>query len=502
MKQYNLRVSALIIFSLAFSGSAMAQWTQLVSGTSKPLHGVFSVSASMTVACGDDGLVLGTTNGGMSFSSATASTTENLNKIFVSGVALPTITVVGDNGVIRSSTNLGATWNSHTAGTTENLNDLFVHDPTNGTTLTIVGDNGVILFSNNSGANYGLKLAPTNDPLNGVFFRDLLNGIIVGNSGVILRTTNGGAAWSTITSGVNTNLNHVFFTTMNDGWIVGDGGLIMNTTDGGLNWSSVTSPVNTDLARLSFSDMNNGTAVGAGGVIIRTTDGGVTWAQQNSGVTTDLHSVFFIDANNGMAVGEGGLILRTTNGGTPVELQSFSASRIARGSAHLQWTTATETDNYGFEVQRNIGASWEVRGFVNGAGSSTQRQDYSFVDTDLPSTRIAYRLKQVDMDGSASYSPVIELSSVSSSALQFSLDAWPQPTTNIGTLQLRLGESGHARVRIYDTNGRIVNELHDGYLSAGTHVLRWDATRLPAGAYLAVLESNGHRTQKTLILQK
>ncbi len=498
-----LRACALLAFAMLLPAHAGAQWTQLTSGTNKTLRGVFSASASMTIACGDDGLVLGTTNGGTTWSTANASTTENLNKVFVSGLVLPVITVVGDNGIIRSSSNVGVTWNTHTSGTTEDLNDIFVHDPTNGTTITIVGDNGVILFSYNAGANYGLKFAPTNDRLNGVFFRDLLNGIIVGNSGKILRTTNGGAAWTSITSGVSADLNHVFFTSLNDGWAVGAGGLIMNTTDGGLTWSSVTSPTTFDLHRLSFSDGSNGTAVGERGTIIRTTDGGVTWATQHSGVLTELHSVFFVDANNGMAVGNGGLVLRTTNGGVPVELQSFSAARGADGAVLLRWVTATETGNFGFEVQRRGNGTWQTLGFVAGAGNSTAERRYSWKDSDAQTgMALSYRLRQVDTDGSVEYSPVVEVAS-SATVSRLTLDAFPQPMRpGGGMLRVGIGTTGYACVRIHDLQGRVVATLFDGAADAGTHVLRWDASALPAGIYVAVAQSGGARMQQTISLVK
>jgi photosystem II stability/assembly factor-like uncharacterized protein len=479
----------------------MAQWTQLASGTTKTLRGVFSVSASMSIIVGHDGLVLGTTNGGMLWSTGNANTTDNLNKVFVYGLALPIIATVGNNGTMRASSNVGVSWNTWTPGTTQDIMDLFVHDPTVGTTITAVGGNGVILFSNNGGANWGLQLAPTSDRLNGVFFRDLLNGTIVGNSGKILSSTNGGSTWTPVTSGVSTDLNHVFFTSMNDGWLVGDGGLIMKTTDGGATWSSVTSPTTQNLNRLSFSDGSNGTAVGAAGMIIRTTDGGATWAIQNSGVSTELLSVFFVDANNGMAVGNSGVILRTTNGGTPVELQNFSATHISADAVRLQWTTATESENFGFEVQRRDGTGWETMTFLPGAGSSTQARSYTWTDRVLPaSDRITYRLRQIDFDGSAEYSPVIVIDQAAP-VTAATIDVWPNPVRGSSNLQVTLMQPERVHVRIYAADGRLVSDVFNGDLAAGIHTLPLHASGLPSGVYLAVLDAGGQRNQCSFILQ-
>ncbi|MDT8322631.1 MAG: T9SS type A sorting domain-containing protein, partial [Bacteroidota bacterium] len=195
--------------------------------------------------------------------------------------------------------------------------------------------------------------------------------------------------------------------------------------------------------------------------------------------------------------------LRTTNGGIPVELQSFSAVRDADGSVQLQWVTATESGNFGFEVQRRDAQRWETLGFVAGAGNSTAERQYAWTDTDVPAgTGIAYRLRQVDTDGSVEYSPVVEVAA-STAAARMTLDAFPQPMRNGGgMLRVGIGAPGHVRVRIHDMQGRVITTLLDGPAEAGTHVLRWNGSALPAGAYLAVLQSGTERVQQTLLLLK
>ena len=220
--------------------------------------------------------------------------------------------------------------------------------------------------------------------LNGVSFTDPNNGTAVGDYGVILRTTNGGLNWISQTSGTSWQLWGVSFTDANTGTAVGDAGIILRTTNGGATWALQSSGIqNTLYGGVSFTDINNGTAVGSEGTIIRTTDGGTTWNLQASGTTNTLFGVSFTDAYNGTVVGENGIILRTTNGGVPVELTSFTAE-VLEDEVELTWTTATETNNSGFEILRSTQKDeWNKIGFVLGHGTTTETQHYSFTDNDV-----------------------------------------------------------------------------------------------------------------------
>ena len=486
------------------AGTISAQgWTKLSPFSSKALNGIFSASTSMSIGVGDDGLVFGTTDGGTTWSTATASTTEDLNKVFVFGTLQPVIVCVGDNGTLRYSDNVGITWGSWTSGTTQNLNDIFVHDPFVGTNLTVVGDNGTIIHSGNSGANWTTRTSGTTERLNGVFFIDLNTGVAVGNDGLILRTTDAGVSWAPINSGVSagTDLKHVFFSTANTGSIVGDGGTILHTTDAGVSWTGISSPTTRNLERLSFGNASNGWAVGDFGVILYTTDAGSSWTQQGSGVTGQIRSVFFVDVLNGFAVGNSGLVLKTTNGGVPVELTSFSAARISAGAVQLRWTTATEENNYGFEVQRENADGWQRLGFVGGSGSTTAAREYRFTDEHPPAAAtVRYRLRQIDFDGSSEYSPVVEAAAVLPAEPE--LHIYPNPAHSSTVLTFSIVEAAHVALRVYTADGRLIATVHDAPLQAGTHTVPWNTASLPAGVYHAILESGTQSHVQRLVVQK
>ena len=102
------------------------------------------------------------------------------------------------------------------------------------------------------------------------------------------------------------------------------------------------------------------------------------------------------------------------NGPTPVELVSFNA-KVRNNVVLLDWKTATEVNNYGFEIERsqtsNVkGQNWEKIGFVNGHGNSNSPKEYSFEDSKLSNNSYQYRLKQVDNDGSFAYSNIVSVS--------------------------------------------------------------------------------------------
>ncbi len=500
----SIQAFTVVLSLFCLAAPLMAQgWSQpLPTNTSVTLNGLFSVSSSMTIAVGNNGTIIGTSDGGNTWLTGTSGTTNNLRKLFVSGLTLPTITVVGDGGTILRSTNSGFTWQPQTSGVSQDLRDIFVHDPTVGTTMTAVGESGVILWTNNGGANWILRLSPLPRTLNGVFFKTLSDGFAVGNDGTIISTTDGGANWQAVSNPATLHLNHIFFTTGDIGWVVGDGGTLLKTTDGGTTWSGVTGPTIENLRRIMFTDVNTGTMVGDNGVIFRTTDAGSTWNQQASGTTRDLSSVFFVDANYGMVTGEQGLVISTWNGGWPVELRSFSATAQEDGSVSLHWTTETETQNFGFDVERDEGAGWVRAGFVAGNGDSKIAREYRFIDRPATSAGLLrYRLRQRDFDGGWEYSPEIAVER-SALAADLSLTAWPNPFNPAASIQLTLPVQSMVRLRIRTVDGRIVASLHEGVMDAGTHILRWNAQGLASGRYFAELDANGSRRIIELVFQK
>lgn len=193
--------------------------------------------------------------------------------------------------------------------------------------------------------------------------------------------------------------------------------------------------------------------------------------------------------------------------GTPIELESFTA-RSAGGSAVLEWSTASETRNYGFEVHRLAGLSesgrgklWERIGFVMGYGNSMERRSYRFTDPDPAAARdstgaVSYRLRQVDIDGTASYSPMVQIR-LDDNAPGFSLaQNYPNPcgpgagtSGAITMIAFELPEPGSVFLALYDEQGRLVRTILNETRGAGAQSVSCSTRDLPAGTYLYVLRN-------------
>jgi hypothetical protein len=173
----------------------------------------------------------------------------------------------------------------------------------------------------------------------------------------------------------------------------------------------------------------------------------------------------------------------------PVELTSFNASTNTH-SVTLQWNTATEINNYGFNIERRqIGTDhWQTIGFVVGNGTSNAPHDYSFTNANVSSGRYAYRLKQIDNDGAFKYSSSAEVEiSMPKELILFS--NYPNPFNPTTKVQFTVAENGNVRMSVYNILGQEVATLFDGAAEAGNlYIANFDASRMATGLYYSVLE--------------
>ena len=191
----------------------------------------------------------------------------------------------------------------------------------------------------------------------------------------------------------------------------------------------------------------------------------------------------------------------------PVELTSFTASTID-GNVLLNWTTATELNNSGFEVQKGSHTStslsvteWESIGYVQGNGTSTETHNYSFVDESPVEGKYFYRLKQIDFDGSFEYSNVIEV--ITNMILDFALEQnFPNPFNPTTKLSWQSPISSHQTLIIYDVLGNEVTTLVDEFRQAGKYELNFDASGLSSGIYFYKLSAGKFVETKKMILIK
>jgi hypothetical protein len=195
------------------------------------------------------------------------------------------------------------------------------------------------------------------------------------------------------------------------------------------------------------------------------------------------------------------------SGGTmaiPVELTSFTASE-AEGKVILNWSTASEINNRGFEIQRTrlrspnfSGASWERVGFVQGSGTTTGMKTYSFIDQNVDAGTYKYRLKQIDFDGSFSYSDEIEV--IVGIPNTFSLEQnFPNPFNPSTVIKFSVPAEGNVKLSIYNILGQEVAVLINETVKPGFHQIEWKGTDgnnklLPSGVYFYRLEARNLST--------
>jgi hypothetical protein len=186
----------------------------------------------------------------------------------------------------------------------------------------------------------------------------------------------------------------------------------------------------------------------------------------------------------------------------PVELINFS-SEVIESEVTLYWSTATETNNSGFEILRSTqnDNAWENIGFVPGFGTTTEIHHYSFIDESLQTGNYQYRLKQIDFDGTFEYSNIIEVTV--DAPTKYSLEQnYPNPFNPVTSIQYVVGSQGHVTLKVYDVLGNEVATFINDQKQAGTYEVEFNGTELPSGIYFYQLKAGTFVETKKMILLK
>ncbi|MCA0389710.1 MAG: T9SS type A sorting domain-containing protein [Bacteroidetes bacterium] len=189
----------------------------------------------------------------------------------------------------------------------------------------------------------------------------------------------------------------------------------------------------------------------------------------------------------------------------PVELTSFSADVYAN-KVVLNWSTATETNNRGFSVEKKTTGNWEKIGFVNGNGTTTKTHSYSFIDNDNTAGKVYYRLNQIDLDGTSSFSKVVEVDLSTPNDYSLSQN-FPNPFNPSTSIKFALKVDSKVNLKLYNPLGQeVMNILSDNY-AAGNYNISVNASGLNSGVYFYTLEASGvdgskFTSTKKMILMK
>ena len=186
----------------------------------------------------------------------------------------------------------------------------------------------------------------------------------------------------------------------------------------------------------------------------------------------------------------------------PVELVSFSSS-VEGNIVNLSWLTATELNNRGFEIERGSNETdWRTIGFIEGKGTTSEPQQYSYKDklTGIESTKLYYRLKQIDFDGSFEYSNTIEVE-IAPSVFSLSQN-YPNPFNPNTTIKYSIPLSSNVVIKVFNVLGDEVTTLVDEQKQAGTYELTFNAKNLSSGVYFYQLKAGDFIETKKMLLMK
>jgi len=329
------KVIYFIIAILLFHNAADSQWLQQSSGVNTSLLDIDFINENTGWACGDDGVVVKTTNGGINWVQQNTGLFKRLEGI--DAVDANTIYSVGWFQTIIKSTNGGSNWMVIRDGPTGVGSTFFKCFFINVNTGWLLRSSGYVLRTTNGGINFDSTFVNNAFPRD-VLFKDSNTGVICGDGAWTVRSTDGGVSWVQIPLPLLTgapNLYRISFVG-NTGWTIGEGSesglgkLVFKTTDFGITWDSiarVSYPNNTLNYSVFFVNQNTGYCGGTFGHIFKSTNGGFNWIQQNVPINGFRNDFWFANDSTGWVVGGGGFILKTTNGGTYVGI-SYNQNTI------------------------------------------------------------------------------------------------------------------------------------------------------------------------------
>lgn len=196
----------------------------------------------------------------------------------------------------------------------------------------------------------------------------------------------------------------------------------------------------------------------------------------------------------------------------PIQLAYFTGAVEQNGDVLLTWGTISETNNYGFEIQKSpeTPAAYQTipNSFVPGHGTTLEPQHYQYRDVTATAGRWYYRLKQIDFDGTVHYHDGVVVDVLTGVEPQpvpteFSLQQnYPNPFNPISTISFDIPVESHVRLELFDVLGKSVKIIMNDAIRAGVHTVQVDASDLASGVYLYRLTAGSFRESRKMMVSK
>jgi photosystem II stability/assembly factor-like uncharacterized protein len=295
-------------------------------------------------------------------------------------------------------------------------------------------------------------------------------------------------------------LRDLSFYNSKNGLVIDDMGNLHRTADGGRTYQQILIPGLASASRIYCNDPFNYYL--AANKIYSSRDAGESWQINEFDPAVSAIDFGWIHMYNefevvGISSSTQGIWITKNRGNTPVELSTFSAIPLGN-KVVLQWTTVTETNNMGFEIERKFKiGSWEKIATVKGNGTVTQKVHYSFDDLTLSGEGIYYyRLKQIDYNGAFEYSKEVEVIFGEVPEVYAIQQNYPNPFNPSTKINFLLPEENKVVIRVFNPMGELVQEINRGTLSHGHFEQDIDMGSNPSGMYFCQVLCTNTKTER------
>lgn len=274
--------------------------------------------------------------------------------------------------------------------------------------------------------------------------------------------------------------------------------LALTETDIPFNWQGQTMVYN---AQRLMAPNELGTALDFSSG--NTVDINLNFTLNANWIADNCELVSFIQNLDGKEILQGSKVTLPELTVLPVELTSFTA-KSSTNQVNLTWTTATEINNSGFEIQKSTdGSEFVSVGFIKGNGTTTEPKAYSFVDNHLNNVtgKLYYRLKQIDYNGAFNYSDIVEV--VIDLPLEYSLNQnYPNPFNPSTKIKYSVPEQNLVSIVVYGVTGEEIATLVNEVKEAGNYEIEFNALQLSSGVYFYRMTSGDFTSVKKLSVLK